>query len=123
MRARRSAVPKPGKETRLVQPLAIAMDLARVKLSSEPPGAQVVQNGQRLAGVATPTDVLVEAGKPVSSRSCLRGYVPATLEPITPERRGELARDVKLVPGVTVDVMATLEGKATVTGAAAHQAL
>ena len=34
-----------------------------MKLASEPPGAQVNQNGQLLAGVTTPAEVLVEAGK------------------------------------------------------------
>src|SRR5207237_6360916 len=56
-------VPKPGKETRLILPLAVSNDLARVKLVSEPPGAQVIQNGQLLPGVTTPAEVLVEAGK------------------------------------------------------------
>ena len=35
-------VPGPGKETRLIQPLPISSDLARIKLTSEPTGAQVV---------------------------------------------------------------------------------
>ena len=54
-------VPGPGKETRLIQPLAVSDDLARIKLDSEPPGAQVIENGQLLAGVTTPAEVLVEA--------------------------------------------------------------
>ena len=59
----RLEVPGPGKDTKIVQPLAVSDDLARVSITSEPPGAHVTQNGQPLAGITTPCELLVEAGQ------------------------------------------------------------
>jgi len=119
----RLAVPRPGKETRLVQPLVVTPELARVKLISDPPGAQVAQNGQLVPGVTTPAEVLVEAGKPVRFTLSLPDHVPLSLEPITPARGDELQREAKLVKGVALRVTATVDAKATVTGALHCQAL
>jgi len=116
-------VPKPGKEIRLVQPLVIAPELARVKLVSDPPGAQVIQNGQVLAGVKTPAEVLVEAGKPVRFVLALPDRVPAALEPITPARGDELVREAKLAHGTALRVTASVEARATVAGAPHCQAI
>jgi hypothetical protein len=111
------AVPTAGKEVRLVQPLAVSADLARVKLTSEPSGAQVFQNGQLLAGVTTPAEVLVEAGKPQRFMLGLPRHVPAVIEPFTPGRGGELARAGKLVPGTPLKIESTAEGRVTIVGA------
>lgn len=112
------AVPDAGKELRLVQPLAVSQDLARVKLVSDPPGAQVVQNGQLLAGVTTPAEVLVEAGKPVRFMLTLPNKVPVVIEPFTPARGSDdIVRNGKLVDGVTLSITSNLEGKATVSNA------
>jgi hypothetical protein len=117
-------VPGPGKETRLIQPLAVSAELARIKLTSTPSGAQVVQNGQLLAGVTTPAEVLVEGGKLVRFTLTLPGKVPAFLEPFTPGRGTDgLERSATLVDGVTLRVSSNLDGKATVIGAPHCQAL
>jgi len=117
-------VPGPGKETRLIQPLAVAADLARIKLTSMPSGAQIVQNGQLLAGVTTPAEVLVEGGKLVRIRLTMPGKVPAVIEPFTPGRGTDgLERMVTLVDGVTLRVVSNLDGKVSVTGAPHCQAL
>jgi hypothetical protein len=117
-------VPGPGKETRLIQPLAVAADLARIKLTSTPSGAQIVQNGQLLAGVTTPAEVLVEGGKLVRFMLTMPGKVPAYIEPFTPGRGTDgLERMATLVDGVTLRVVSNLDGKATVTGAPHCQAL
>jgi hypothetical protein len=118
------AVPDAGKELRLIQPLAVSQDLARVKLVSEPPGAQVIQNGQMLAGVTTPAEVLVEAGKPVRFMLTLPKKVPAVIEPFTPARGADgVVKQGKLVDGFTLTVASNLDGKVTVTNAAHCQAI
>jgi hypothetical protein len=108
-------VPGPGKETRIVLPLAISDELARVKLVSDPLGAQVFQNGQLLAGVQTPAEVLVEAGKTQRFMLTLPGHVPATLDPFAPARGAAVVKTAKLVAGFPIRLEAS-EGKVTVTG-------
>jgi hypothetical protein len=113
-------VPSPGKELRLVQPLSISGDLARVKIASEPTGAQVVLNGQVLAGVVTPADVLVEAGKVQRFMLTLPRHVPAYIEPFTAARGAtDIAKSAKLVPGTPVHVESNLEVKVSI-GNLAH---
>ncbi len=109
-------VPGPGKETRLIQPLAVSDDLARVKLSSDPPGAQVIENGQLLAGVTTPAEVLVEAGKPVHFTLTLPHKVPAVIDVFTPARGAEnIEKSGKLLDGASLDVTTTVDnGKITI---------
>jgi hypothetical protein len=111
-------VPGPGKETRLIQPLSVSDDLARITVTSEPPGAQVVQNGQVVAGVTTPAEVLVEAGKVVRFTLTMPGKVPASIEPFTPGRGASgLVRSAKLVDGRALEVSSNLDGKVTIAGA------
>jgi hypothetical protein len=111
-------VPGPGKEVRMVMPMAISDDLARIKLVSEPLGAQVIQNGQLLAGVQTPAEVLVEAGKVQRFTLTLPGYVPAIIAPFTPARGAVgVVKTAKLVPGVPLKLEASVHGKLAITGA------
>jgi hypothetical protein len=111
-------VPAPGKELRVLLPLAVSDELARIKLTSEPAGAQVYQNGQLLAGVQTPAEVLVEAGKTQRFMLALPGYVPAFIDPFAPARGAVgVTKAAKLVPGVAVKVEATHEGRVTISGA------
>lgn len=104
-------VPGPGKELAIVMPLQISDQLARVKLNSEPPGAQVIQNGQMLAGVTTPAEVLVEAGKPQRFQLALPDHVPAMIPVFTPGR-GEtgIEKKGKLVPGSKLRVESNIDG-------------
>jgi hypothetical protein len=112
------SVPGPGKELRLVEPLAVADDLARVRITSDPPGAQVVQNGQLLAGVTTPAEVLVEADKPQRFVLTMPHKVPAVLASVRAARGSEdLERSAKLVDGVDLAIESNVDGKVTVTGA------
>ncbi|HET7504312.1 MAG TPA: PEGA domain-containing protein [Kofleriaceae bacterium] len=111
-------VPGPGKETRLIQPLAVSEELARVKLVSEPPGAQVVQNGQLVAGVVTPCELLVEAGKPTRFVLTMPHKIPVILAPFTPPRGADdIELSGKLVDGVTLHLRANLEARFRVAGA------
>ena len=111
-------VPGPGKELHVVQALTVADELARVRLTSDPPGAQVVQNGQVLAGVTTPAEVLVEADKPQRFVLAMPHKVPAVLEPVVAARGSQDAvRSAKLVDGSDVHLEANLDSKVSVTGA------
>jgi hypothetical protein len=111
-------VPGPGKETRMVFPLSISDELARIKLMSEPLGAQVYQNGQLLAGVQTPAEVLVEAGKVQRFMLALPNHVPATIDPFTPARGAVgVVKTAKLTPGATVRIESTNDGKVSILGA------
>jgi len=111
-------VPGPGKEVRMVMPLAVSDELARIKLVSDPLGAQVYQNGQLLAGVQTPAEVLVEAGKVQRFMLTMPNMVPAFIDPFTPGRGAVgVVKTGKLVPGQRLRLDATNDGKLSVTGA------
>ncbi len=117
-------VPPPGKSVKFVEPLAISDELARIKLESDPPGAHVVQNGQLLAGVTTPAEVLVEAGKPVHFTLTMAHHVPAVIEPFTPARGADgVTKSGKLAPGTTVSIESNLDATVTVIGAPQCQAM
>jgi hypothetical protein len=120
----RLTVPAPGKDVRIVQPLAVAAEFARIKLTSEPPGAQVTQNGQLLAGVNTPAEVLVEAGKPVRFMLTMPHKVPVTFDAFSPGRGADgITKQGKLVDGVVVKIDATLDGKIAIANVAHCQNL
>jgi hypothetical protein len=111
-------VPGPGKETRLIQPLIVSEELARVKLVSEPPGAQIWQNGQLVAGAVTPCEILVEAGKPTRFMLAMPHKIPAALAPFTPPHDADgIELGGRLLDGVTLRVRANLEAKVRVAGA------
>jgi len=105
-------VPGPGKEVRMMLTLAVSEELARIRLESNPPGAQVIQNGQLLAGVLTPTEILVEAGKPQRFMFTLPKHVPVVLEPFTAARGATgVTKSGTLVPGSTVHFESNPDGK------------
>ena len=111
-------VPGPGKEVRLVQPLSIAEELAKVHVTSDPPGAQVVPNGQLLAGVVTPAEVLVEAGKPQRLMLTMPHHIPVVFETFTPGRGDDrIEKSGKLGTGTEVRIDANIEGRVTIQGA------
>jgi hypothetical protein len=118
----RVQVPKGGKEVRLVQPLPLAEELARVRITSTPPGAQVVLNGQPMAATITPAEILVEAGKPVRLGLTMVGKVPVALPVFVPERASEVARDATLVDGFAARISSNVAGKGSLGGVAHCQA-
>ena len=68
-----------------------------------------------LAGVTTPAEVLVEAGKPVKFTLTMPGKVPATIDTFTPSRGADgVVKHGKLVDGTLVNVTSNLEGKVSV---------
>jgi CRISPR/Cas system-associated exonuclease Cas4 (RecB family) len=111
-------VPGPGKETRLNQPLAISEELARVKLVSDPPGAQIMQNGQLVAGAITPCELLLEAGKPTRFVMTMPHKIPAILAPFTPPRGADdIELTGRLVDGVTLHLWSNVDARFRVGGA------
>jgi hypothetical protein len=111
-------VPGPGKETRLNQPLAVSEELARVKLVSDPPGAQIMQNGQLVAGAITPCELLLEAGKPTRFVMTMPHKIPAILAVFTPPRGADdIELSGRLVDGVTLHLRSNLDARFRVGGA------
>jgi hypothetical protein len=116
--ASKFVVPGPGKETRLNQALAVSEELAKVKLVSDPPGAQIILNGHLVAGALTPHDLLVEAGKPVRFVMTMPKKIPAILPPFVPPRGAEdIELSGKLVDGVTLRLRANVDARFRVSGA------
>src|SRR5262249_17432671 len=111
-------VPGPGKETRLIQPLAVTEELARVKFISDPPGAQVMQNGQLAPGAITPCELLVEAGKTTRFVLTMPHRIPAILAPFAPPRGADdIELSGKLVEGTTLHLRANIDSRFRVSGA------
>jgi hypothetical protein len=85
-------VPGPGREATVSLAMSISTDFGSVKIESEPPGAQVLQNGELLAGMTTPVnELIVQVGKPYTFTLKLPGYQPLAV-PVQVERgeRGKL---------------------------------
>ena len=119
-------VPGGGGEAQVVQALTISPDYATVVVTSEPPGAEVVLDGQRLPGVTTPTrELLVEAGKRHVIAARLPRHAPASTT-VNPGA-GTRGVPVKLAlqPGGAIAITANLEARVTVAGvpACTRQAL
>jgi len=111
-------VPRPGKEGRLVQPLVVSQDLARVKLVSEPPGAQVIQNGQLMVGLVTPCDLLIEAGKTTRFTLTMPRKIPAVLPPFTaPHGADDIVLTGRLADGLLLRLRSNLDARVKVGGA------
>jgi hypothetical protein len=112
------AVPGPGKETALSQPLAVSQEFARVHLTSDPPGAQVVKNGELVPGAVTPCDQLVEAGKIALFTLTMPHKIPAVLDPVRAANGADnIVRNGKLVDGTTLHLRANVDARFRVSGA------
>jgi hypothetical protein len=111
-------VPAPGKEARVVIPLALSSDFATVTITSDPPGAKVLRNGELIPGVVTPTDeLMVEAGKTTQFTLDLAGHVAEVIDarPARGTRRNALT--ATLAVGVPIEIKSNVTGRATVDGA------
>jgi hypothetical protein len=111
-------VPSPGKEARVLVPLALSPDFASVRVASEPPGAKVYKNGELLAGVTTPTDeIMIEAGRTTQFTVALADHVAETIDarPDRGTRRNELK--ATLTKGVPIKIKSNVDGKVTVDAA------
>jgi len=112
------AVPGPGKETTMIQPLAVSKALARVRLVSEPPGAQIVKNGELVPGAVTPWELLVEAGKTTRFMLTMPHKIPAMLAPLTPPNGADdIELGGKLVDGTALRLRANVDARFRIAGA------
>jgi hypothetical protein len=110
-------VPRPGARFQIVIPLSVAPNAATVVVSSQPPGARVLKNGDALLDVTTPTDeILVEANKLARFTLVLDKHVPETIDirPTGGARRIAIAAN--LVPGVAVKAKSNIDGFASIEG-------
>ena len=110
-------VPGPGKESRVVVPLALSPEIASVLITSEPPGARVLKNGEVMPGVTTPTDeLLITAGQHATFMIELAGHVAEVIEHDPEPGSRRVALGATLVPGVTLTITANIAGTASVAG-------
>jgi len=113
-------VPAAGGEAQIIQSLTISPDFATIVVTSEPPGAEVLVDGQRQPGVTTPTkELLVEAGKRHVVQVQLPRHAPAS-KTITPGHgtRG-VAVALTMQPGGALSITSNLEARGSVVGVAA----
>ncbi|TMQ02590.1 MAG: PEGA domain-containing protein [Deltaproteobacteria bacterium] len=114
----RLGVPGPGKESTLIQPLSVSEELARVRLLSEPSGAQVVKDGQVIPGAITPIELLVEADKPAHFVLTMPHKVPVVFAPLkAPHGANNLELTGKLIDGTTLQLRANVDARFRVAGA------
>lgn len=110
-------VPRPGGEGSVSVSLPMDATFGSVSITSEPPGAQVLQNGELLAGVTTPVaEHIVQAGREYTFTLKAPGFMPAHVTAsVKPGERG-LPVSVTLKPGGGITVRSNVEGRATVLG-------
>jgi hypothetical protein len=112
------AVPGPGKEATLIQPLAVSQEFARVHLVSDPPGAQVYRNGELVPGAVTPCEQLVEAGKTTQFMLAMPHKISAMLDPVrAPRGADNITLTGKLIDGTTLRLKSNVDARVRVSGA------
>jgi hypothetical protein len=110
-------VPAAGGHADVMRELEVAADIATILVVSEPPGAEVYLDGQKLAGVTTPSDeILVEAGKTHTVKLELAGHAPATVT-VSPGR-GARGQEVSatLAAASTITVKSTVDARISIEG-------
>jgi PEGA domain len=116
----RLEIPGAGNRKRLVQPLEVSDALVRVRFVSNPPGAEIREDGQpqTIDRTYTPAEVFIEANRVQRFTLTMPRHVPLVIAPFTPGRgaRG-LEKGGDLVEGAILRIEATLDGKVTVSGA------
>jgi hypothetical protein len=115
----RLEVPGAGNRKRFLQPLEVSDEFVRVRFVSNPPGAEVVEQGrpQAVDRTYTPADVFVEANRVQRFTLIMPRHVPLVIAPFTPGRGDRaLEKGGDLVEGATLRIEATLDGKVTVSG-------
>lgn len=122
-------VPAAGDSERLVQRLELSDELVRVRVVSNPPGAEVTRTGQppTTDRTYTPAELFVPAGEVQRFTLTMPGHVPLVIEPFVPSgpARGAhvLEKGGDLVAGANLRIEATIAGVVSVVGAAHCQDL
>jgi hypothetical protein len=98
-------VPEPGTRGEAAFALSVDANFGMVRFTTDPPGAEVLRNGDVLPGVKTPTDeLIVQAGKKTTFTLRLDGYMPETKAvSVTPGQKLEPI-SVKLRAGAQVTI-------------------
>ncbi len=94
-------VPQAGAVERLVQPLEVSDDFVRVRFVSNPPGAELVRDGQAATTdrTYTPAELFLEIGKLQRFILMMPRHEPLVIEPFAPKRGDtELVKGGDLVP-------------------------
>lgn len=112
-------VPAAGGTAQIALALTIDPSFASLAVTSTPPGAEIFLDGQRQAGLTTPTkELLVEAGRPHQVSLRLPKHAPATVA-VNPSPGARGVRvDATLVPGAAIAAAANVDGRVTVRGVA-----
>jgi hypothetical protein len=113
-------VPEPGTRAEVQLALVHTPELATVRIDSDPPGAELLQNGELIAGVRTPVaDYMLQVGRAYSLTLRAPGYAPETVT-VTAEGGQAQTVAVRLRRGgtLTVDAQAVPEARVSVSGAA-----
>jgi hypothetical protein len=73
-------VPDPGARTEVRLFLGHSPELTSIRIETDPPGAEVLQNGELLAGLRTPvSDHMLQVGRSYSLTVRAPGYMPETV--------------------------------------------
>jgi hypothetical protein len=117
---RQLRVPGPGESVVLLASLSMARDVGSVSIRSTPDGAQIYQNGELLAGLATPvSEHLVKGGSKHRFTLKKAGYMPARLVVDVPTGSRKVPVEAVLRPGGSLTITANVSAQLTLSGAAA----
>jgi hypothetical protein len=117
-------VPGPGREAQVAVALRMSPEVASVRIDSDPPGAQIYQNGELLAGLVTPLgEHVVQSGKPYTFTLKLPGHAPIVQQLTVPAgTRGKTVGGA-FQKGAALHVSASLsDARISVDGVPACQA-
>ncbi len=111
-------VPRPGGSREVLLALSMSPDFGSVRIESDPPGAQVLQNGELLAGLSTPVaEHIVQADREYRFTLKLAGRQPRTVAVLVrPGTRAQLVR-AELPKGGAITIETNVpEAKITIDG-------
>ena len=110
-------IPEPGTRAEVQLALVHTAELSTIRIESDPPGAELLQNGELLAGVKTPvSDYMLQVGRSYSFTLRAPGYAPETVS-VTGQSGTTAPIAVRLKHGGTLTIEAPVaEARISVTG-------
>ncbi len=116
-RTRHMTVPAAGGNAEVSVALSLSPKFGALSITSDPPGASILQNGELLAGLLTPvSEHLVPAASKHIFTLRLDGYQPAHLPVRVARGQSDEVISAKLVPGGGVSVSSNIAGTVSVQG-------